>query len=400
MLPAFYRNAVILGLVSAIGPFAIDMYLPALPSIGRTMGAGPAAVQMTLTVFFIALATGQLIYGPIADRVGRKPPLYAGLLLFAASSVGCALAPDIGTLILFRFFEGIGACAGMVMPLAIARDLHTGADAARLMSLVTLVFSISPILAPLAGSAVIAWIGWRAVFWAVTLTALFGMVMIATLLPETNRPETGSGNAFAAALRGYRLLLRDRRFIGTALIGAFGIASFFAFLANSSFVMIGHYGLTPSQYGLTFSLNAAAFIGVAQLNGMIGRRVGLRRMVNAAVLVYAAVMVALLLVTLAGSDSLPVMMVFLMLGYGCLGLINPTIGVLALERHGPIAGTASALLGTIEFVVGSAVMAIVGYFANGDPLPMLIGIAACAVGAFVFARLTLGGAEPIPAPLD
>lgn len=398
MLPAFYRNAVILGLVSAIGPFAIDMYLPALPSIGRTLGAGPAAVQMTLTAFFIALATGQLIYGPIADRIGRKPPLYAGLLLFAAASIGCALAPDIGTLILFRFLEGIGACAGMVMPLAIARDLHTGAEAARLMSLVTLVFSVSPILAPLAGSAVIAWFGWRAVFWAVTLAALLGMIMIATLLPETNRSETGSGNAFAVALRGYRILLRDRRFLGTALIGAFGIASFFAFLANSSFVMIGHYGLTPSQYGLTFSLNAAAFIGVAQLNGTIGRRLGLRRMVRTAVIVYATIMVTLLVVTLAGSDSLLTLMILLMMGYGCLGLINPTIGVLALEPHGPIAGTASALLGTIQFVVGSVVMAIVGYFANGDPLPMIMGIAGCAVCAFVFARLTLGGADPIEAP--
>lgn len=392
MLPAFYRNAVILGLVSAIGPFAIDMYLPALPSIGRSMAAGPAAVQMTLTVFFVALASGQLVYGPIADRVGRKPPLYAGLALFAASSIGCALAPDIDTLIALRFLEGIGACAGMVMPLAIARDLHTGTEAARLMALVTLVFSVSPILAPLAGSAVIAWIGWRAVFWAVTIAAVLGMALIAVALPETNTARSGSGNALGAALRGYRILLRDRRFIATALVGAFGIASFFAFLANSSFVMIGHYGLTPGQYGLTFSLNAAAFIGVAQFNARIGRRVGLRRMVSTAVAAFAAIMSLLLLVTLAGCDSLIVMMALLMAGYGCLGLVNPTIGVLALEPHGPIAGTASALLGTIQFVVGSVVMAIVGYFANGDPQPMIIGIAACALLALVFARLTLGRA--------
>ncbi len=387
----FYRNAVILGLISAIGPFAIDMYLPALPSIGHALGAGPAAVQMTLTVFFIALATGQLIYGPIADRIGRKPPLYAGLLLFALSSVGCALAPDIRTLIIFRFLEGIGACAGMVMPLAIARDLHTGPAAARLMSLVTLVFSISPILAPLVGSAVIAWSGWRAVFWAVTLTAVFGMALIALYLPETNRAESHASGAFATAFRGYRTLLRDRHFLGVSLIGAFGIASFFAFLANSSFVMIGHYGLSPSQYGLTFSLNAAAFIGVAQFNGAIGRRFGLKRMVSVAVVVFASIMICLLLITLAGSDNLYALMTLLMMGYGCLGLINPTIGVLALEDHGPIAGTASALLGTIQFLIGSLVMAFVGYFANGDPLPMIIGIAGCAICALLLTRFTLGG---------
>ena len=393
-----YRNAVILGLISAIGPFAIDMYLPALPSIGRVLLAGPAAVQMTLTVFFIALATGQLIYGPLADRIGRKPPLYAGLLLFAVSSVGCALAPDIRTLIFFRYFEGIGACAGMVMPLAIARDLHTGPAAARLMSLVTLVFSVSPILAPLVGSAVIAWSGWRAVFWAVTLAALLGMAMIATFLPETNRERRVTGNPFATAFRGYRTLSRDRHFLGICLIGAFGIASFFAFLANSSFVMIGHYGLSPTQYGLTFSLNAAAFIGVAQFNGAIGRIFGLKRMVRIAVAVYATIMVCLLLITLAGSDNLYLLMTLLMMGYGCLGLINPTVGVLALEHHGAIAGTASALLGTIQFVVGSLVMAIVGYFADGDPLPMIVGIAGCAICALCFARLTLGGNDPTEEP--
>ena len=162
--------------------------------------------------------------------------------------------------------------------------------------------------------------------------------------------------------------------------------------------MIGHYGLSPTQYGLTFSLNAAAFIGVAQFNGAIGRIFGLKRMVRIAVAVYATIMVCLLLITLAGSDNLYLLMTLLMMGYGCLGLINPTVGVLALEHHGAIAGTASALLGTIQFVVGSLVMAIVGYFADGDPLPMIVGIAGCAICALCFARLTLGGNDPTEEP--
>ncbi len=148
----FLRTALVLGLLSAIGPFAIDMYLPALPSIGQTLGASVGAVQASLMAFFISLGIGQIIYGPVSDMLGRKPPLYFGLALFAVASVGCALAPDVETLVLLRFVQGLGACAGMVIPRAVVRDLHTGTDAARLMSLLMLVFSVSPILAPLAGS--------------------------------------------------------------------------------------------------------------------------------------------------------------------------------------------------------------------------------------------------------
>ena len=168
MTPKFLRTAVVLGLLSAIGPFAIDMYLPALPSIGEDLGASTAAVQMSLLVFFLSMGFGQIVVGPISDMVGRKAPLYVGLALFAAGGIGSALAPSIEWLIAFRFVQGLGACAGMVVPRAIVRDLHTGTEAARLMSLLMLVFSVSPILAPLTGSVVIESFGWRAVFWVVT----------------------------------------------------------------------------------------------------------------------------------------------------------------------------------------------------------------------------------------
>ncbi len=172
----FLRTALVLGLLSAIGPFAIDMYLPALPSIGQSLGASTGAVQASLMAFFISLGIGQIIYGPVSDMVGRKPPLYFGLALFAVASVGCALAPDVETLVGLRFVQGLGACAGMVIPRAVVRDLHTGTDAARLMSLLMLVFSVSPILAPLAGSLLIESLGWRSVFWAVTVAGALGLV--------------------------------------------------------------------------------------------------------------------------------------------------------------------------------------------------------------------------------
>ncbi len=161
----FLSKALVLGLVSAIGPFAIDMYLPALPSIGHELGASMGAVQASLMAFFAALAVGQVVYGTASDMLGRKLPMYVSLVLFGVASIGCALAPDIETLIFWRFIQGLGASAGMVIPRAIVRDLHTGVDAARLMSLLMLVFSVSPILAPLGGSLLIAWSGWRSVSW-------------------------------------------------------------------------------------------------------------------------------------------------------------------------------------------------------------------------------------------
>jgi len=387
----FFRAALVLGLLSAIGPFAIDMYLPALPSIGQSLDASAAAVQMSLMAFFISLGVGQLVYGPVSDMVGRKAPLYFGLVLFAVGSVGCALAPDIGTLIALRFVQGLGACAGMVVPRAIVRDLHTGPDAARLMSLLMLVFSVSPILAPLAGSLVIEATSWRGVFWVVTGAAVAGLVLLATSLPETRSPADRVDSSIAGALGAYRKLLGDRHFLGLVFIGAFGMSSFFAYLAHSSFVLIGHYGLTPRQYSLAFSLNAASFIGVSQFTGRLSRRFGLKKLVSGAVIGYAATMVLLAALEIAGFESLALMMAMLFVGYGFLGLIVPTTAVLALEEHGAIAGTASALMGTLQFVTGALVIALSGLFLDGTARPMVVAIAACAVGSLLMARLTLRG---------
>jgi MFS transporter, DHA1 family, multidrug resistance protein len=389
----FLRNAITLGLLSAIGPFAIDMYLPALPDIGRNLHADTGAVQMSLTVFFIALSLGQSVYGPLSDMIGRKVPLYLGLALFSISSIGCALAPSIGALIAFRFLQGLGACAGMVIPRAIVRDLHTGVDATRLMSLLMLVFSISPILAPLTGSFVIQLGGWRAVFWVVLVAAVVGWAILGTLT-ETRQPAERASSSVRGAVAAYGLLLRDRHFLGLAFIGAFGISSFFVYLSNSPFVLIEHYHLSPRLYSLCFSVNAASFFAVAQFTGWLASRFGLRRLVRGAVIVYATVMLALLVLFASGVDSLYVMAAFLFVGYGCLGLVIPTTAVLALEEHGEIAGTASALMGTIQFVTGAVIMLFVGSFLNGTALPMVAGIAGCAAVALVLAQTTLRSAGP------
>lgn len=390
MQASFLRNAIILGLLSAIGPFAIDMYLPALPSIGADLQASPAAVQLSLLVFFLSMGFGQIFVGPLADMYGRKLPLYVGLAVFAAASVGAALAPTVEWLIAFRFLQGLGGAAGMVVPRAVVRDLHTGTEAARLMSLLMLVFSVSPILAPLVGSFIIDAFGWRAIFWSVLIAAAVATVLLALGLRETRSEEDRRGSSLGSAVRSYGALLKDRNFLGLTAIGGFAISSFFVYLANSPFVIIDFYGMSPFAYSLFFSVNAVAFFAMSQLTGRLTERYGLRPVVKVAVRAYTIVMLALVAVFALGLGSLPLMAVLLFVGYGFLGLVIPTTSVLAMEDHGENAGTASALMGTLHLAIGAGAMALTGAFFDGTPLPMVLGIGACAVIAFAISVATLG----------
>ena len=311
MSNSYARHAITLGLMSAVGPFAIDMYIPALPTITQNLGATTGTTQMTLMAFFIAFGVCQIIYGPVSDMVGRKPPLYAGLALFVLGSIGCALSGTIGWLIAFRVLQGTGAAAVMVIPRAIVRDLHTGTEATRLMALIMLVFSVSPILAPLTGSGLIILFGWRAVFAAVTAAALLSIGLLAFAMEETRPPATRTVVRVRDVLSGFAVLFRDGTFLGLTFIGGFGMASFFAFLASSSFVYIDHFGLTPTQYSFAFALNAIGFIGASQFAATLGERFGMGRVVFGAVSTYAGFAVLLLLVTAAGWSTLPVLIALL-----------------------------------------------------------------------------------------
>ncbi len=397
----FLRVAIVLGLLSAIGPFAIDMYLPALPSIGKDLATDPTSVQMSLLAFFVTMGLGQIVVGPISDMIGRKAPMYFGLGLFVLGSIGSAIAPGIHWLIAFRFIQGFGACPGMVVPRAVVRDLHTGTEAARLMSLLMLVFSVSPILAPLTGSFVIQWFGWRAVFWAVTIAALLAAILLATSLKETRPAEHRADSSFKSALIGYRFLLGERNFLGLTFIGSFGISSFFIYLSSSSFILIDHYKLSPALYSFFFSLNAAAFFAASQLTGTLSARFGLRRLVRVAVTGYALMMVALFLTSAARIDRLDVLVSLLFAGNAFLGLVIPATSVLAMEDYGEFAGTASALMGTLQFATGALCMIIAGMFFDGTPFPMIVGIAICAVITFVVAQATLSRSrELVGAPAE
>lgn len=400
MISAYARNAITLGLLAAIGPFAIDMYLPALPAIAADLGTSTAATQMTLMSFFVAFGLCQIVYGPVSDMLGRKAPLYFGLAIFTIGSVGCALAPDIEWLIVFRFVQGIGASAVMVIPRAIIRDLHTGVEATRLMALVMLVLSVSPILAPLAGSAVIVPLGWRAVFVGVTAIAILGLALVAFVLPETLPRVKRLAVTAGSVAGGFGRLLRDTRFLGLTFIGGFGMSSFFTFLASSSFIYIDHFGLTPMTYGLAFSVNAVGFIGASQFAATLGMRFGMARVVTVAVTLHALFALVLFGVTAAGVDSLAVLIVLLFASFAFLGLVIPATMVLALEEHGPIAGMASALGGTLQMVFGGLMIVAVSLFFDGTALPMTATIALCATVAFALSLATFRRRELAPQAAD
>lgn len=389
MPQSMVRMALILGLMAAIGPFSIDMYLPAMPQIGAALGASVAEVQQTITVYFLAFGVAQLVYGPLADAWGRRAPIVLGTSIFAVGSVGCALAPSVEWLVAFRFLQGLGGAAAAVLPRAIIRDRATGPEATRMMATIMLVISVSPMLAPLAGSGMMAFGSWRLIFWALVVAAGLSLALTLFALPETLRREDRVPVNLRQLGRGARVLLRDPVFMGLTFVGGFGFASFFVFLAAASFVYSGQFGLTPVQFSLAFAVNAVGFFAVSQFAGPLGQRFGLVPMLRVAVWGFAGFGVLNLALLLAGVVSLPVIVVLLFLGNACLGLIIPTTMVMALDDHGDIAGLASSLGGTLQMVAGGVMVTATGPFFDSTALPMIAAIAACALLTLVVALVTL-----------
>jgi MFS transporter, DHA1 family, multidrug resistance protein len=389
MKTSFVRSAIILGLLSCVGPFAIDMYLPALPAVATDLDASISSVQVTLTAFFIAFGVSQLVYGPAADWYGRKPPLYVGLVIFIAGSLACAFAPSIGWLTAARFVQGVGAAAVMVIPRAIIRDMHTGKEATRLMALVMLVISVSPMLAPLAGSGLIKVWDWRAIFVLLMAAGAASLLLTAFLQPETLKAEERVPIEPRTLLAGSKSLLSDPYFMGLTFIGGFGMASFFVFIASASFVYTKQYGLTPTGFSIAFAINAIGFFGASQMAAGLGERFGMARVVTGATAGFLFFTALLFALVVAGFGSLYVVVALLLCANACQGLVIPPVMVMALDPHGDIAGLASSLGGTLQMLAGSLMIALASPFFDGTALPMVTAIMLCAICAFTLARLVL-----------
>ncbi|WP_129791869.1 multidrug effflux MFS transporter [Sphingosinicella sp. CPCC 101087] len=385
------RQVLVLGLVSLSSPLALNMYVPAFPEMAADLGTDPAAIQLSLTSLLAALAVGQNIYGPLSDRYGRKPPLYFGLGLFVLSSIAVAFAPTLEALVAWRFVQGLGACAAMAIPRAIVRDLHTGPEAARIMALMLLVTSIAPLLAPLAGSALTAAFSWRYIFWFMATTGALGILMLATLLPETRPPHRRGQGGARGILLGYGLLLGDRHFLGLVLMLALSQAAFFAYLGGSPFVFMSLYGLEGWQYGLLFGASAAFWAGAAQFAPMAMNRFGARRLLIWGAAANAAALLALLTATTAGQGGPVPLLAAVILMFVGTGIMMPAATVTALHRHGSLAGTASALMGTAAYAAGGLASAAVSALADGSDRPLIAVMTFCLLLAFAAVRMAYAG---------
>jgi DHA1 family bicyclomycin/chloramphenicol resistance-like MFS transporter len=379
------RIAPVLGILGAIGPLSIDMYLPGMPQIAASLNIGEGAVQFSLMVFFAGLMIGQLFYGPLSDRIGRKVMIHVGLALYIIASTGCAVAGTAGQFIACRFAQGLGGAIGTVIGLAVVRDLYTGRTAARLIALMMVVQGVAPILAPSLGIAIMAVAPWPALF---ATLALFGAVcalLAAAVLPETRSPELRAMSHPLDTLRNYLRLILSRHYIAYVAATAFAQAGFFAYLTGSSFVFISVHGLTPVAYGLVFAGNAVGLMIGAQAAPRLMGRFHPQAIVRAALVVYAAAAVLLVMLELAGGAGLVSLSALLFAVITATAFVMPLNAVMALDSYGAIAGTAAALMGALQFGAGTLASFVVGVAANGTALPMIATIALCGLAACLVA---------------
>jgi MFS transporter, DHA1 family, multidrug resistance protein len=366
----YVQLVLVLGALISIGPLTIDMYLPALPELADELEAGDAAVQVTLTGMLAGLACGQLFLGPLSDALGRRRPLLVGVLVHAVASLLCALAPDVVSLSAVRVLQGFAGAAISVNAMAIVRDLFVGIAAARLLSRLMLVIGAAPVLAPSLGGLILQYTSWRGIFVVLAGFALVLAAVAAVGLRETLPPQRRRSARPMATLRTYRSLLRDKTFVALVLVAGLMMSALFSYISGSPFVFQEIYGLSQRGYGLVFGGNALGIVLGTQLNPLLLLRFRPSQVLTAAVLVATAGAAVLVVVTATGFGGLVGVLVPLVLIVGCCGLALPNTPALALSRHGEAAGTAAALLGSVQFGVGAFTAPLVGLLGTGTAVPM------------------------------
>jgi len=378
-----HRLALILGALTAIGPLAIDMYLPALPGIARELGVPIAAVQVSLASYFAGMSIGQILYGPLSDRLGRKPILSFGLVIFVGASLACAFTTSVTQLVVFRFLQALGGCAPLVVPRAVVRDYFDGREAVRMLSMLILVMMLGPILAPFVGGQLLIRFGWRSMFFVLAGYGFVWLVLAAWLLPESLRPDQRRRESVAAIVATYGRILSDRVYLGWVLSGALVFAGLLAYISGSSFVYIELFDVAPERFGLYFGANAIGLMIASQVNRFLAGRVAAAAVVRV-VLPFAVASGAALLVDAAtGFGGFAGILIPLFCFIICHGFVGPNTTALAMSPYGAVAGSASALMGTLQFVLGAASGSLVSAFSNGTAVPFAAVIAGCALCAFV-----------------
>lgn len=379
---------IVLGALGALTPLAIDMYLPAMPTIARDFGVNAGAVQITLTAYTAGFAFGQLLHGPLADSFGRRPVMLYGIFLFAIAAMISASTQSIEALTYIRAVQGFVGAAAAVVIQAVVRDMFDREDFARAMSFVTLVVTIAPLVAPMIGGHLAIWFGWRSIFWVLALFAVLVIAMVMWKIPETLRPENRQPLRFRSTIHNYLQLCKNPVAMGLILSGAFSFAGMFAFLTAGAFVYIDIYGVSPQDFGYLFGLNIVAMIALTSINSRFVRKVGSHNMLRFGLFLQLMAGVGLF-VGWAMSWGLWGTVPFVVLFVGTISTIGSNSMGLLLSKYPRMAGTASSLAGTMRFGTGAIVGAVVAILPGTETWPMIFVMAACSVlsGAFYW---TLG----------
>ena len=380
----------ILGALTAFTPMSVDMYLPSFPSLERYFAAAPSDVQLTLSTFFLGLALGQAIYGPVSDRFGRRPPLIFGSIVYILASLGCALAPSIQGLIAFRFLQALGGCVGMVISRSIVRDLFDERGAARMFATLMAIMGVAPILAPLLGGQLLIYMNWQAMFWI--LTGFGCLILFAVLfgLKETLPEDSRRSLRPSSVVTTYWRIVTDPYFMGHSLSQSLTFAGMFAYITASPFVLISLYGVPAEHYGFVFGANAVGFIGAAQVNVRLLSRTTPGVILSIALAVAAAMGALVALAAITGFGGLAGLLAPLFLFMASLGFIGPNSTARALAPQGANAGAASAVLGTLQFAMGGLSGALVAALPKTSAIPMASMIGGCALLGLAAHRALVG----------
>jgi len=369
----------ILGLLSAIGPFSIDMYLPGFPAIARDLHTTVGHVSLSLSSFFIGISAGQFLYGPLLDRYGRKRPLYLGLGIYVLASIGCAMSVSADALIALRFLQALGSCAGMVASRAMVRDLFAVKDNAKVFSLLMLVVGVSPIVAPTLGGYIAAAFGWKYIFILLSLMVSAILAAVYFTLPETRKPDTSLSLKPVPIVNSFLSVLKEPQFYTYAFTGAVASAGLYAYIAGSPYVFMELFHVNEKQYGWIFALIAMGLIGASQLNSVLLKAYESRQIIKAALICQSITGILLFIGTASGWLDLFSTIFFIFIFLCCQGFTFPNSSALSLAPFSKNAGSASALLGGIQMSIGALTSAIVSILHNHTALPMTGVMAACAI---------------------
>jgi DHA1 family bicyclomycin/chloramphenicol resistance-like MFS transporter len=372
---------IILGLLTAIGPLSIDMYLPAFPDIAKGLNTTVASVMLSLSSFFIGISVGQLIYGPLLERFGRKTPLYFGLVIYAFAAWGCATASTVDSLIVFRLFQALGGCVGMVASRAMVRDLFEVKDNAKVFSTLMLVVAVSPIIAPTLGGYITAYLGWRYVFGMLIIVIAIIIAGIYFILPESKKPDPNFSLKPSSILKTYATIIRHPQFAMYTFTGAVASAGLYVYISGSPYVFMILFKVTERHYGWIFAVIAAGLIGASQLNGFFLKKHSSENIIKVALYTQSIIGIILVSLTLLGLTELYSTIALIFVFLCCQGFIFPNASALSMAPFGHNAGSASALMGFIQMSVGAVMSAMVSILQNESALAMTGIMATCAVSA-------------------